>query len=67
MIPPIPECVLALSVEECDMKRFEENLRKAIEAAPTPEIANALRALLPQAGARSGGGGGGNPPPPNAD
>jgi hypothetical protein len=61
------ECVATMPAEECDMKRFEEYLRKAIEAAPTPEVANALRALLPQAGARSGGGGGGNPPPPAAD
>lgn len=46
------------------MKRFEECLRKAIEAAPTSDVEAKLRALLPQTAPLSGGGGTGNPPQP---
>ena len=67
-MPPLPvqECVLALPAEceEQQMKQFEEYLRKAIEHAPTSDVEDRLRSMLPQAGARSGGGGTGNPPQP---
>lgn len=51
MIPPIPECVAALSAEECDMKQAE--IEKLVERLVDEKL-RAAGIKVPQPANRSG-------------